>query len=128
MCDHITTTFTTTTMRPKYIAPYFLLSLVFTGIIGITITTMNRFVVAGVFVAIVVLLLWVATPSVPAPIAAGRMVEGGVYACDGRIIKIQNGQLRWYPNPTIYNKYGAPPYTIATSADCAAIPPGPNFE
>ena len=67
--------------------------------------------------------------SVPESIANGNIVEGGVYHCvsTGAVYKIENGVKRWYPNPTIYNKYGAPE---ATSVDCEwleQIPGGRNF-
>lgn len=67
--------------------------------------------------------------AIPASIANGSIVEGGVYRClaSGAVYKIENNTKRWYPNPTIYNKYGAPAITNVECEPLEQIPGGRNF-
>jgi hypothetical protein len=46
---------------------------------------------------------------------------------NGYIYTLVNGTTQWYPNPTIYAKYGSPPYTNVDCNVIASIPAGPNF-
>jgi len=69
---------------------------------------------------------------IPASIAAGTVVNGKVYRCGttGAIYIIENNTKRWYPNPTIYAKYGNPAVDN-TFSDCTPlyqVPGGPDMQ
>jgi hypothetical protein len=109
----------------------------------------SKTIAAAIAVIVILLIAYMFWPSsaapapTPAPASPGKsgsssgaaglpagISEGDVIRCadDGMIVKVVGGQRRWYPNPTIYAKYGSP---AARNVDCAtlrSLPQGPNFE
>lgn len=69
--------------------------------------------------------------STPAPVPLLPGLYNGMLVIDltGRILLLQNGQQRWYPNPTVYAAAspGATYVTSITAAEAAAIPMGANM-
>ncbi len=55
--------------------------------------------------------------------------NGNVIRCavDGAIYRLEDNRRRWYPNPTVYAKYGRPPYTNVDCNIIDSIVPGPVF-
>ncbi len=77
-----------------------------------------------IIMIIIVIAKLYAQPALPAGIVNGDSVK-----CpeDAKIYKIENNRKRWYPNPTIYGKYGSPPFKTLTCAVLNSIPSGPDM-
>lgn len=61
----------------------------------------------------------------PAGIADGDIIR---CATTGGIYKVVGCKKQWYPNPTIYAKYGNPAFKNVDCAKVDAIANGPSFE
>lgn len=88
---------------------------------------MNRGILIGGALLLLILVIWMFSGSSPEPIAAGRIVNGKSYSSNGAIYLIENDTKRWYINITVYKAHGSPAYTAANPADMAAIPNGADI-
>ncbi len=82
-------------------------------------------IVIIIIIIIIVSASYMMPPSLPAGILNGDSVK-----CpeDAKIFKIENNRKRWYPNPTIYGKYGSPSFKILSCAVLNSIPSGPDMQ
>lgn len=83
------------------------------------------FLIVTIIIIIIIILYYMSMPpALPAGIMNGDSVK-----CpeDAKIYRIDAGLKRWYPNPTIYTKYGAPPFKTLTCMVLNAIPSGADM-
>ena len=90
---------------------------------------MNRGILIGVGLLLVLAVIWLFSDSAPEPISAGRIVNGKAYRdpANGAVYMIVDNTKRWYINAAVYARHGSPPATTASSADLNAIPSGANY-
>ncbi len=90
------------------------------------IVNMYRLIIAIIIIIIIIIIVVAMNmkPALPAGIANGDSVK---CAGDVKIYKIVNNMKSWYPNPTIYAKYGNPPFKVITCDELNRVPNGPNM-
>lgn len=88
---------------------------------------MYKLILALIIIIIIIIIVVVAVKMYSA--LPDGVVNGDTIKCAtaAPIYKVENNQKRWYPNPTIYSKYGSPAAKVLSCDAINKIPNGPNM-